>query len=142
MGARNREGAMSLCVCVTIPWVPDQACNPNNHTVSERTRIRHRKQGAVAARYPVMAAYRAANARPDGYVLFTGPVVLDVTIRWGYRQKSWDPSNLWIAMKYVIDVLQDEAIIVDDKHLQTGTITQGRAGKGQPETILTIRGEA
>lgn len=36
--------------------------------------------------------------------------------------------------------LESEAIITNDKHVTIGTITQLRAGKGQPETILTVRG--
>jgi hypothetical protein len=128
-------------IAITIPWTPDAQCNPNNHRCSERTKIRHRKIGADEARYPIMAAYREANRGRgplDEITPFPGPCVLDVTVRWGYGQKAWDPSNIWIALKYVIDQLERLGIVANDKHLQMGTVTQERA-KNQPETVLVVR---
>jgi len=123
---------------IVIPWVPDQECNPNNHKVSERTRIRHRKQGAEAAHYPMREAFATWSAQSDLVAyLYNRPVRLDITVRWGYRQRSWDSDNLVTAMKYLRDALQRHGIVLDDKLVQIGSITQERATT-QPETILRI----
>lgn len=131
---------------IVIPWVPDQACNPNNHTVSERTRIRHRKKGVEAGEYPFKIAGwnrgpntgRAVRSDSAGFI-FHCPVALDITVRWGYRQKSWDSDNLVTAMKYVRDALQTYGIVKDDRLVRIGNVIQERAGDGQPETVLTVR---
>lgn len=129
------RGELTIC----IPWVPDQQCNPNNHRCSERTKIRHRKQGAEAAGYPLKVISNAVIADGADYV-FGGPVLLDIEVRWGYRQRSWDSDNLVTAYKYVRDALEAHQIVTNDRNVRIGVIAQVRA-TGQPETILRLRRE-
>lgn len=133
---------MGETVTITIPWVPDQRANPNNHRVSERTRIRHRKRGALDAAYPIRAAFaRHSRAADTVLFLFSRPVVLDITVRWPAGRNAWDDDNLVTAYKYVRDQLQREGIVRDDKLVTIGIITQERATE-QPETVLVVRGTA
>lgn len=125
-------------VTVTIPWVPDSECNPNNHRCSERTKVRHRKQGAAAAVYPMRAAYHeSAEWREGRGSVFPLGATLDIVVRWGKGQKCWDDDNLVTAMKFVRDICEREHLVFSDKEIRIGTIVQQRASE-QPETVLTL----
>lgn len=126
-------------ISVVIPWVPDWKASPNNHAVSERTRIRYRRKGAFDAGYPLkQAATRSGRGSDSAAYIFERPVELDIIVRWPKGRQAWDDDNIVTAFKYVRDALQTFGIVRDDKLVRIGVITQEQATE-QPESVLTIR---
>ena len=122
-----------------VPWVPDTRCRPNAK-VSERTRIRYRKQGATAAAYPMRAA-RMAVAGFGAGPIFRGSVLMDVTIHWPKGRQAWDSDAVVSSTKYLRDMLEKEGIVGNDRQVRVGDIEQKAQGvhQGQPCVIVTIR---
>lgn len=127
-------------VTILCAATPDVRASVNTHTCSERTRIRYRKAWAREAIYPARQLRQQVcgiNAGP----IYTGPVTVDLHIRWERGRRCQDPSNLWISAKHLIDILVAESIVFDDREVQMGRVTQEVYGahRGQPCTELTIR---
>jgi hypothetical protein len=71
-----------------------------------------------------------------------GPVIVDLRFRWPKGRNAYgDRDGLITQCKYLLDLLQKEGIIVNDRYLSFGAIEQERA-VGQEEIELTIRTEA
>lgn len=118
---------------IVVPGVPDTRCRPNAKC-SERTRIRYRKKFAEDAVMPL----RAARIEREQSFPISGLVTVDLLFRWPRGRKTHDRDALITMSKYLVDHLEREGIIENDRDVEYGSIDQ-EATTGQPEVVLTIR---
>ncbi len=119
-----------MSITVTVPGCPHPYLSSNGRA-NWRGKARVTKEARGDAKLATKGALAGGSFSPER-------AVVDVVIGWGKNRKRIDPTNLWACVKPHIDGVAD-ALEVNDRHFDVGTIEQVRDPEGVGYVEITVR---